>query len=221
MDFWIFIYIIDWLFFGIVAITVLYLAFFAIAGLFSRHSVIPKARHQNRFIILIPAYKKGRAVFETVRSVLGQIYPQRMFDVTVISDHEDEMTNIRLAQYPITLLIPNFGDSSKLRSLQFAINNLPQFKIYDIVLILDAGTVIEQEFLQQMNDAYEISGTKAIQAHRLSKTVTQLSPTWMQCLRRSITPSSAEVISPLAYHLLWPVQAMPSTSAGLRKTFSK
>ena len=169
MDFWIIIYIIDWLFFGIVAITVLYLAFFAIAGLFSRHSVIPKARHQNRFIVLIPAYKKDQAVFETVRSVLGQTYPQRMFDVTVISDHEDEMTNIRLAQYPITLLIPNFGDSSKLRSLQFAINNLPQFKIYDIVLILDAGTVIEQEFLQQMNDAYEISGTKAIQAHRLSK----------------------------------------------------
>jgi len=97
MDFWIIIYIIDWLFFGIVAITVLYLAFFAIAGLFSRHSVIPKARHQNRFIVLIPAYKKDQAVFETVRSVLGQTYPQRMFDVTVISDHEDEMTNIRLA----------------------------------------------------------------------------------------------------------------------------
>ena len=49
-----------------------------------------------------------------------------------------------------------------------AINNLPQFKIYDVVLLLDAGDVVEPEFLAQMNDAYESAGTKAIQAHKLS-----------------------------------------------------
>ena len=35
--------------------------------------------------------------------------------------------------------------------------------------MLDAGSVVEPEFLQQMNDAFETAGTKAIQAHRLSK----------------------------------------------------
>lgn len=169
MDFWRIIYIIDWGLFGIVALTVLYMAIFTIAGMFSSHPHIPKANHQNRFIVLIPAYKADKVIMDTVMAVLGQSYPQRLFDITVISDHEDEMTNFRLAQNPITLLTPNFENSTKARSLQYAIKNLPQFKIYDIVVILDAGTIVDQDFLQQMNDAYEISGTKAIQAHRLSK----------------------------------------------------
>jgi cellulose synthase/poly-beta-1,6-N-acetylglucosamine synthase-like glycosyltransferase len=38
-----------------------------------------------------------------------------------------------------------------------------------VVVILDAGTIVDQEFLQEINDAYDVSGTKAIQAHRLSK----------------------------------------------------
>lgn len=169
MDFWRIIYIIDWSLFGIVALTVLYMAIFIFAGMFSSHPNIPKANHQNRFIVLIPAYKADKVIMETVMAVLGQSYPQRLFDITVISDHEDEMTNFRLAQNPITLLTPNFNHSTKARALQYAIKNLPQFKIYDIVVVLDAGNIVDQDFLQQMNDAYEVSGTKAIQAHRLSK----------------------------------------------------
>jgi len=169
MDFWLIIYIIDCFFFGIIALTVLYMSVFAIAGMFSRHPNVPKSRHLNRFIVLIPSYQGNKGAIETVMAVLGQSYPQRLFDVTVISEHEDEMTNFRLAQYPITLLTPNFENSSKARSLQFAVNNLPQFKLYDIVVVLDAGTIVDQEFLQEINDAYEVSGTKAIQAHRLSK----------------------------------------------------
>jgi cellulose synthase/poly-beta-1,6-N-acetylglucosamine synthase-like glycosyltransferase len=104
----------------------------------------------------------------TVNSILGQTYPQRLFDVTVIADHEDEITMFHLAQMPVTLLTPNYAKSSRTKSLQLAINNLPQFKIYDAVIILDAGDVVEPEFLEQMNDAYESAGTKAIQAHKLS-----------------------------------------------------
>ncbi|MBQ2208648.1 MAG: glycosyltransferase [Prevotella sp.] len=133
-----------------------------------RHSDTPKAKKENRFIILIPSYKSGKSLLMTVKSILGQSYPQRQFDVTVIADHEDEMTMFHLAQQPITLLTPNFEKSSLTKSLQLAINNLPQFKIYDTLLILEAGDVVETEFLEQMNDAYEAAGTKAIQAHKLS-----------------------------------------------------
>ena len=169
MDFYRALTYIDLAIFVLMALPVLYMTVFTIAALFNRHSTIKKSRHQNRFIVLIPAYKGGKGVELTVKSALGQTYPQRMFDVTVISDHGDEITNFHLAQYPITLLTPNFEKSSKLKSLQLAVNNLPQFKIYDIAVILDAGNIIEPEFLEQMNDAYEAAGTRAIQAHRLSK----------------------------------------------------
>jgi len=73
-----------------------------------------------------------------------------------------------LAQQPITLLTPTYEKHSRTKALQLAINNLPQFKIYDAVLVLEAGDVVEPEFLEQMNDAFEAAGTKAIQAHKVS-----------------------------------------------------
>lgn len=166
---WWILYLIDALLFTLVCITVAYMGFFSIAYMISKPNKSKSTKHSNRFIVIIPSYKADAGIENTVKSILGQTYPQRNFDVTVVSDHEDELTNFRLAQYPITLLTPDFESSTKGKSLQLAINNLPQFKIYDLVLILDAGNIVEPEFLQQMNDAYETAGTKAIQAHRLSK----------------------------------------------------
>lgn len=169
MDFWNILYIIDWTLFIITAGTVLYLGIFAIASLFNKSTEVTKAKLQRRFIVLIPAHKQDAVIEHTVLSILSQSYPQRMFDVTVISDHQDEMTNMRLAQYPITLLTPNFAESTKAKSLQYAILNLPEFKIYDVAVILDADNIVDQGFLTNINDAYETAATKAIQAHRISR----------------------------------------------------
>lgn len=159
----------DLLLFIIVALTVFYLGVFTIAALFNRHHDSPRSKKQNRIVVLIPSYKQDTVIEQCVISVLSQAYPQRMFDVTVISDHQQEMTNMRLAQYPITLLTPNFEQSTKAKSLQYAILNLPEFKIYDIALILDADNIVEQDFLAKVNDAFETAATKAVQMHRISR----------------------------------------------------
>ncbi len=169
MEYWDFIFYIDLIFFIFVSLTVCYMGFFALASMFSVHQEIPKSRKQNRFIILIPGYKNGIATERTVQSILGQTYPQRQFDVTVIADHLSEMSNFRLAQQPVTLLVPNFPKRSRTKSLQLGINNLPRLKIYDIAIVLNPGCVVEPEFLSQINDAYEAAGTKAIQAHCVSQ----------------------------------------------------
>lgn len=169
MDFWVILYIIDWLLFIFVAGTVLYLGVFAVAALFNRKPVLMKSKKQSRFVILIPAYRQDEVVEQAVISVLSQAYPQRMFDVVVISDHQSEMTNMRLAQYPITLLTPDFEKSSKAKSLQYAVLNLPEFKIYDIVVVLNGDDIVEQDYLQKVNDAFETAATRAIQTHRISR----------------------------------------------------
>ena len=168
MDFWLILFIIDWLLFGIVALAVIYMLIYTIASLFYTKREIPKTKQLNRFILLIPSYNNP-GVVQTVKSVLAQSYPMRLFDVTVISDHNDEMTNFRLAQEPVTLLTPNFEKSTKAKALQLAVNNLPQFKIYDIAIVLDGGSVVDTNFLEQMNAAYEAAGTKVFQAHRISR----------------------------------------------------
>lgn len=169
IDFWLILYIIDWLLFILTAGTALYLGIFSIASLFSKSIEISVSKIQRRFIVLIPAYKQDAVIEHTVISILSQSYPQRMFDVTVISDHQSEMTNMRLAQYPITLLTPNFAESTKAKSLQYAILNLPEFKIYDVVVILDGDNIVDTEFLANVNNAYETAATKAIQMHCISR----------------------------------------------------
>ena len=82
MDFWIILYIIDWILFGMVALTALYLLIFAITSLFFRTGAIPKTNHQNRFIIIITAYQ-NKGVIQTVHSVLGQTYQQRLLSFLI------------------------------------------------------------------------------------------------------------------------------------------
>ena len=166
---WNILYIIDALLFAIVASTVIYMTVYAVASQFMKKQEIPKAKRLNRFIILIPSYKCDQTIENTVRAMLAQTYPQRLFDIVVISDHQSEMTNFRLAQNPITLLTPNFSNSTKARALQYAMSNIPIFKIYDVVIILDADNIVLPEFLDDLNNAYEYAGTKAIQVHRMSK----------------------------------------------------
>ena len=169
MDFWWILYIIDGLLFALVALTVGYVVFYSVTSLFSRTQEVPKAKRQNRFIVLIPAYKSDKTIVQTVASILSQDYPQRMFDVVVISDHQKEMTNMRLAQYTITLLTPNFEKSSKTKSLQYAVLNLPAFKIYDVAVVLNSSSIVEPEFLDNLNNAYEAAGTKAIVTHLMPR----------------------------------------------------
>lgn len=169
MNFWLILYIIDWGLFVGVALTTIYLLVFSVTSLFAKHATVNKAKRQNRFIVLIPSYKEDHVISQCILSVLSQSYPQRMFDIVVISDHQSEMTNMKLAQYPITLLTPNFEKSTKAKSLQYAIMNLPEFKIYDAVVILDADNIVEPDFLELVNDAFESAGTKAIITHRLPK----------------------------------------------------
>ena len=169
MDFWIILYIIDWILFIPVAGTVLYLGIFSVASLFNRDTIQDKAKTQNRFAIIIPSHKQDKVIEQAVVSILSQDYPQRLFDVVVVSDHQSEITNMRLAQYPITLLTPDFAESTKAKSLQYAILKLPEFKIYDIALVLDADNIVEQDFLTKVNDAFETAATKAIQMHRISR----------------------------------------------------
>ena len=86
MDLWLVLIIIDWTLFILTAGTVLYLGIFSIFSLFNKSHEITKAKLQRRFIVLIPSYKQDSVIEHTVLSILGQSYPQRMFDIMVISD---------------------------------------------------------------------------------------------------------------------------------------
>lgn len=165
---WTAIHIIDIVLWGIMALSVVYVAFFALVSVFHRKKKEYSTYQlkQSSFLILYPAYKEDAVIQHSVRQFLEQNYPKDLFQVAVISDHMKDDTNLQLSQLPITLHILTFDKSSKARALQYAMQHTE--KSYDYVVILDADNVVLPDFLKQLNASCQ-KGYQAIQCHRCAK----------------------------------------------------
>lgn len=165
---WTAIHIIDIVLWGIMALSVVYVAFFALVSVFHRKKKEYSTYQlkQSSFLILYPAYKEDAVIQHSVRQFLEQNYPKDLFQVTVISDHMKDETNLQLSQLPITLHTLTFDKSSKARALQYAMKHTE--KSYDYVVILDADNVVLPDFLEQLNASCQ-KGYQAIQCHRCAK----------------------------------------------------
>ena len=167
---WTAIHTIDIVLWIIMAFSVAYVAFFALVSLFpartSKHHPSSLSPHPSTFFIFFPAYKEDSVIVHSVRQFLEQTYPKDLYEVVVISDHMQDDTNELLRQLPITLLTPQFENSSKAKAMQFAIKEIKgQF---DYVIILDADNVVLPDFLEQLNAVCQ-KGYQAIQCHRCAK----------------------------------------------------
>ena len=165
---WTAIHIIDIVLWGIMALSVVYVAFFALVSVFHRKKKEYSTYQlkQSSFLILYPAYKEDAVIQHSVRQFLEQNYPKDLFQVAVISDHMKDETNQQLSQLPITLHILTFDKSSKARALQYAMQHTEES--YDYIVILDADNVVLPDFLEQLNASCQ-KGYQAIQCHRCAK----------------------------------------------------
>jgi len=165
---WTAIHIIDIVLWVIMALSVVYVAFFALVSVFHRKKKENSTYQlkQSSFLILYPAYQEDAVILHSVRQFLEQNYPKDLFQVAVISDHMKDETNQQLSQLPITLHALTFDKSSKARALQYAMQHTE--KSYDYVVILDADNVVLPDFLEQLNASCQ-KGYQAIQCHRCAK----------------------------------------------------
>lgn len=144
----------------------IYLLIFAVAGLFNRKDEqfsVTKTRHIS---IVIPAFMEDPVIIESIRSALKQDYPSSSYNVILVADSFKAETLQTLRSLPITLIEAQFKNSTKAKSLQIALNCLPDDT--DLVLVLDADNIMEDHFLEKINMASE-SGYKIIQCHRIAK----------------------------------------------------
>ena len=154
------LHLLDWLLWIVMAASVLYALFFALA------SLLPQRRNKQgggespssgdtHFLVLFPAYKEDTVIVHSVRQCLEQTYPKSHYHIGVISDHMQEETNTLLRQLPITLFTPQFEKSSKAKALQYAIQQLSTFNSqlssFNYIVILDADNMVMPDFLEQLN----------------------------------------------------------------------
>lgn len=150
-------------YFGIAAI---YVFVFSFAGLFKPFSKSNNVFEQRRFAVLIPGYKEDNVIVEVARRALEQSYPEELFEVIVIADSFEDLTLCKLEKLPVQLVKVAFEKSTKSKALNKAMavigNN------YDVALVLDADNVMEFDFLERINAAFN-KGYNVVQGHRVAK----------------------------------------------------
>jgi cellulose synthase/poly-beta-1,6-N-acetylglucosamine synthase-like glycosyltransferase len=167
MDLYVYLNVLDWVIYIIVAMSVLYLLLYGIASKFYHNPQYPDSEKMNRILVLFPAYREDNVIISSVQSFLLQEYPKDLYELVVISDHMQEETNEKLKQLPITFLEVTFEQSSKAKALNFALENFENGS-FDIVTILDADNIVDPFYLKDVNNAFA-SGVKVLQAHRIAK----------------------------------------------------
>ncbi len=147
-------------------IPTVYLVVFAVASL-KKPKIVESSDSPvlNRIAILIPAYKEDRVIEDCVRSCANQIYPKDYFKIVVIADSMQGDTLEKISILPIDIVIIENEERTK----SYAINEgLKGLKDFDIALILDADNLLESDFLEKINIAFN-QGWEVVQAHRVPK----------------------------------------------------
>ena len=168
---WVAVHVIDIVLWCIIAFSVGYIFFYAITYALGQLLIIKRGPtsddiRQKKYLVIFPAYGEDKVILHTVKSFLLQHYPHDKYSVVVVSDHMLKETNTELSKLPITLLQPQFENSSKAKALQFAIDNIRDN--FDNIVILDADNIVQPDFLEKLNEICN-QGFSAIQCHRCAK----------------------------------------------------
>lgn len=168
---WVAVHVIDIVLWCIIAFSVGYIFFYAITYALGQLLIIKRGPtsddiRQKKYLVIFPAYGEDKVILHTVKSFLLQHYPHDKYSVVVVSDHMLKETNTELSKLPITLLQPQFDNSSKAKALQFAIDNIHDN--FDNIVILDADNIVQPDFLEKLNEICN-QGFSAIQCHRCAK----------------------------------------------------
>ncbi|WMJ73212.1 glycosyltransferase family 2 protein [Cytophagaceae bacterium ABcell3] len=153
--------------FAWLGVMVVYGLVYSIAGRAREFPEISKATYNRKFAVFIPSYKEDEVILSSAEHALKQSYPAEDYDVVVIADSLKPETVGKLKNMPIKVIEVSFDLSTKARSLNKALADLPE--VYDYALVLDADNLMERDFLVKFNNAFCHTNAMAIQGHRVAK----------------------------------------------------
>jgi len=159
--------ILELVLFAYLAFAAFYILIFSVAGLSTpKKQANTSKQFDRKFAVLIPGYKEDAVIVEVAKKALEQSYDTNKFDVIVIADSFEQKTLKALKALPISLIEVSFETSTKSKALNAAMAQIGDG--YDVALILDADNIMETDFIQKMNAAFD-QGYKVVQGHRIAK----------------------------------------------------
>ncbi len=160
------IYGLEFLLIGYFGFASIYVFIFSFAGLFrakTRNEILQK---QRKFAVLIPGYKEDNVIVEVAKQALKQSYSEDFFEVIIIADSFQEETLAELQKLAVKVIEVSFEKSTKSKALNQAMKVIGDG--YDVALILDADNIMEDHFIEKVNNAFN-QGYKVVQGHRIAK----------------------------------------------------
>jgi len=118
---------------------------------------------KNNFGIIITAHQDTRFIDPLVDSLLKQYYNN--FTIYVVADDCD-ISSIKISDSRLTVLKPDLNLHSKIKSIDFAIENFREQ--HDTLIIFDSDNLVHPRFLMEINKLFN-EGFKAVQARLLPK----------------------------------------------------
>ena len=122
----------------------------------TRSDLLPK----RSFAIAIPAHNEEAVLAETIRLLRTQHYPSHLFDIFVVADHCDDNTaQIARRNGAIGYQRSEEPRGRKAYALQWLLERiLAREKQYDALVVFDADSRVDPEFLPVMNQALTQGG---------------------------------------------------------------
>jgi len=144
----------------------IYFLLFAVASHFYKEPVSQPLERQYSVAILILAYREDSVIIETALSALKHQVSRGKSDIYVIADQLKPETMKIIRKSGAGVIPVSFDQSTKAKSLNYAMNVMAED--YDYALILDADNIMVPGFVDQLLEKAE-QGFRIVQGHRTAK----------------------------------------------------
>jgi cellulose synthase/poly-beta-1,6-N-acetylglucosamine synthase-like glycosyltransferase len=158
-------------------ITVLFILFFFLhffyffIGILTKPIIFKTSSKQKRFDFLIVARNEGRVIGEQIASLKSQKYPKDLLRIFMLADNcTDDTATIARQHGAITFENHETNSVGKGLAIKrlIALRNAYPGPQSDAVIFFDADNIVDQNFTQKINDAYQDDDTLLI-GYRASK----------------------------------------------------
>ena len=154
--------------------------FFYIMFGFKKPKNFKETDKKGKYAILVPARDESSVIEGLLKSLKGPTYDKDFFDVYVITETEEDLTNILTKKYGYNFFVRQDLEDKHTKgfALDEVIKDIYNKNLhYDAFFIIDADNTIAPNYIEEMNKAY-FSGIDIAMSY---KNVTNINDDWVSC----------------------------------------
>lgn len=157
-----------WILIVLITLPLSYLFLLAIGSIRVQQPVLLDAVEPTKhFMLAIPAHNEETVIHDTVKWLKQLDYPNRLYDINIVADHCSDRTAELAREAGANVFERQSGErGGKAAALAWLFSVTLQNQSYDAVIVFDADTRVDSNFLKAMN-ARLLQGYRAVQGQHV------------------------------------------------------